>query len=330
MKLTLKEITEITRGAVRITEKNGVFSFYRFTEQQTETYRTASPDNFYKKSFATAGVRLAFKTDSTAFGFDFKLTSASSRPYAYFDVYVNGSLEQHFGVEGKTMKGSSITIPLPEGENTVEIYFPWSYCAQISNVEIDDGATLSGITRPKKMISFGDSITHGYDAIYPSLSYASRLALLLDAEAVNKGIGGEKFFPALLDEKDPFDPDYITVAYGTNDWNSKLISHDTFEANCRAFYSRLSELYPSARIFAIAPIWRLDGNRTSSGFGAPVTEVYPLMQELCKDLPNVTVLNGYSYVPHRKEFFSDLRLHPNDFGFGLYAEALYKEILKAL
>ena len=145
-----------------------------------------------------------------------------------------------------------------------------------------------------------------------------------------KGIGGEKFFPALLDEKDPFDPDYITVAYGTNDWNSKLISHDTFEANCRAFYSRLSELYPSARIFAIAPIWRLDGNRTSSGFGAPVTEVYPLMQELCKDLPNVTVLDGYSYVPHRKEFFSDLRLHPNDFGFGLYAEALYKEILKAL
>ena len=330
MKLTLKEITEITRGTVRITENNGVFSFYRFTEQQTEAYRTASPDNFYKKSFATAGVRLAFKTDSTAFGFDFQLTSASSRPYAYFDVYVNDALAHHFGVEGKTMKGSSISISLPEGEKKVEIFFPFSYSAQISNVEIDDGATLSGVTRPKKMISFGDSITHGYDAIYPSLSYASRLASLLNAEQVNKGIGGEKFFPALLDEKDPFDPDYITVAYGTNDWNSKLISHDTFEANCREFYSRLSKMYPSAKIFAIAPIWRLDGNRTNSGFGAPVTEVYPLIKEICKDLPNVTVIDAYTFVPHRKEFFSDLRVHPNDLGFGLYAEELYKKIVAAL
>ncbi len=29
MKLTLKEVTEVTRGAVRIAENDGAFSFYR-------------------------------------------------------------------------------------------------------------------------------------------------------------------------------------------------------------------------------------------------------------------------------------------------------------
>lgn len=268
------------------------------------------------------------KTDTTSIRFDYTLKKASSRHYAFFDVYVNGALEKHFGVDGDASVGGSASITLPEGENTVEIYFPWSQCVTLSNVEIDNGASLDGITRPKTMLTFGDSITHGYDAIYPSLSYASRLAFLLNAEQINKGIGGEKFFPALLDEKDPVDPDYITVAYGTNDWNSKMISRETFTENCRAFYARLSELYPNAKIFAVAPIWRGDGNRSNSGFGAPVTEVYPLMQELCKDLPNVTVVNAYNFVPHRKEFFADLRLHPNDFGFGPYADALYKEIVK--
>ncbi len=290
--------------------------------------RAARPDNFYKKAFATAGVRLCLKTDSSRFSFDFILTPASSRQYAYFDVYVNGALEKHFGAEGNSITRGSATLPLPEGETTLEIFFPWSFGAQISNVTIDDGASLEGLTRSKKMLAFGDSITHGYDAIYPSLSYASRLAFLLDAEQVNKGIGGEKFFPALLDEKDSFDPDYITVAYGTNDWNSKMISRETYEKNCRAFYTRLSELYPNAKIFAVAPIWRLDENRSNSGFGAPLTEVYPIFREVCASLPNVTFVDAHNFVPHRKEFFMDLRLHPNDFGFGLYADALYKEIVK--
>ena len=328
MKLNLEQVKEIARGVAYVSESDGVFTLHRFTKAQEETYLKASPDNFYKKAFATAGVRLAMKTSSTHVRFDFRLTSASSRQYAYFDVYVNGALEKHFGAEGNSITSGSSDIALPEGEKTVEIFFPWSYGARISNIEIDDGASLEGLTRSKKMLAFGDSITHGYDAIYPSLSYASRLAFLLDAEQVNKGIGGEKFFPALLDEKDPFDPDYITVAYGTNDWNSKILTGEAFKENCREFYTRLSALYPNAKIFAIAPIWRLDGNRLNSSLGAPVTEVYPMIAEICKDLPNVTVINAYNFVPHRKEFFADLRLHPNDFGFGLYADALYKEIVK--
>lgn len=326
MKLTLEQITPLVCGAVRVAEDERGFHFYRFTEKQTASYLRVSPNDFYKKAFATAGVRLAIRTDSRKLSFDFKTSYGSSREYAFFDVYVNGAFKKHFGCEGNIMMDGSAVIPLPAGEKDVEIYFPWSRDAVLSNVELDDGATVATFRRPKTMISFGDSITHGYDAINPSLSYASQLARLLDAEQINKGIGGDIFFPELLDERDPVDPDYITVAYGTNDWSK--CPRETFEKNCREFYTRLSALYPNAKIFAITPIWRGDWNRKVCGYGAPVTEINPAITEICKDLPNVTVVNPYDFVPHRKEFFADAYLHPNDIGFCLYAEGLYKEIVK--
>lgn len=328
MKLTLDQIKTITRGVDSVVEKDGKFHFYRFTQAQIKAYETTSPNDFYRKSFASSGVRFYFRTNSTKLAFNYEFGYGSSREYAYFDLYVNGAMEKHFGSDGNACRGGSINIALPAGEKTLELYFPWSRCTMLSDVELDDGATIEGLYRKYKMISFGDSITHGYDAIYPSLSYASQLAQNLDAEQLNKGIGGDIFFPALLDEKDAFEPDFITVAYGTNDWSK--CPRETFEKNCTEFYNRLSAMYPSAKIFAITPIWRGDGFRKVCGFGSPVTNVHPMIAEICKDLPNVVVINPYNFVPHRPEFFADLRLHPNDFGFGLYAKGVYNEIVKYL
>ena len=328
MILNLEQMHMITRGAVRVEENDGVFSLLRFTEKQAQAYLDLGCQDFYNKSFATSGVRLAFRTDSKSCSFDYTLKSASSRAFAYFDVYENGLLVKHFGTEGGELKGGKAKITFGEGSKDVEIYLPWSRRASLSNVEIDDGAVLEGLSRKYTMINFGDSITHGYDAIYPSLSYASRLARLMDADAVNKGIGADTFCPELLEEPDPFTPDFVTVAYGTNDWHKR--TYDELKEKSRAFYSRLSEMYPTARIFGITPICRLDGNKPSTLFGAPAYEVDALIREVCADLPNVTVIRGWTLTPALKEFYSDLRLHPNDLGFGVYAQNLYGEIMKTL
>ena len=62
------------------------------------------------------------------------------------------------------------------------------------------------------MLMLGDSITHGYDAISPSNSYASLVADMLDANAINKGIGGEVFWPQFAAMLDNITPEIITVA----------------------------------------------------------------------------------------------------------------------
>ena len=81
-------------GCAKILEENGRLYLYRFTDEQSEAYRTYSSD-FYKKTKATAGVRLEFLTDSEALTLCGEAVSASSRSFFAFDVYADGALVAH-------------------------------------------------------------------------------------------------------------------------------------------------------------------------------------------------------------------------------------------
>ena len=169
------------------------------------------------------------------------------------------------------------------------------------------------------MISFGDSITQGYDAIYPSLSYATAVARLLDADVTNKGIGGDVFCPDMLRDADPEMPDLITVAYGINDWS--FVAPESYRNNCPAFFRRLHELYPDTPIYAISPIWYGEPEKKTQ-FEIPAYRVHEWMEELCREIPNVRLIRGWDLVPHFSNFYSDFIVHPNDLGFSAMAKGL--------
>ena len=120
--------------------------------------------------------------------------------------------------DGKPETGH-IDADLGNGTKVVEICFPWSRAVTISGFTLDDGAAVVPVRRKYTMISYGDSITHGYDAEHPSLALSSALARMLDADNTNKAIAGDIFFPELLIPEEPITPDIVTAAYGTNNWN---------------------------------------------------------------------------------------------------------------
>lgn len=320
-------LPSIVCGAEYITEKDGVFSFFRFTSEQAHMYREHRSQEFFLKTNATADVRIAFRTDSRHIGFDYHFGYGSSRKFGWFDVYIDGALTDHIGSDSIIHINGRADIALPVGLKSVEICFPWSKAASISGFELDDGAVVYPLKRRLSMISYGDSITHGYDAQYPSLSYSSKLSRLLDADNVNKAIGGDTFFPELLEADEPLKPDIVTAAYGTNDWN--ISSYESLSENCGRFYRTLSAKYSSAKIFAIAPIWRADLDKETR-FGAPFETVAVIIRNACASLGNITVVDGFRMIPHRAEFLSDGYLHPNDLGFTQYTENLCTEIRRHL
>lgn len=322
--LTFEEIKAAAFGTVDIQSGTDGIRFYRFRKAQMDYYKENRED-FFRKSKATAGVRLCFMTDSTALKVVYTLEQGSSRKFAHFDVCENEVLVGHFGVEEETAALQTGEVALSEGEKLVELYFPWTAAAVIKEIALSDGATFTPAKRQKTMLTYGDSITQGYDAVYPSFAYATALARYLDADSINRGIGGEIFRPELLSEREDFDPDYITVAYGTNDWSCRAM--ESFAEHCRSFYAALSEQYPTARIYAITPIWRKDGEEERP-IGVPHKALLSIMEDLLWDLPNVTVIAGYPLTPHLPEFFSDRYLHPNDRGFMEYAHQLFREIEK--
>ena len=328
MKLSLEQIKSVTAGAVRIEEKDGRICFYRFTQEQQDFYFSHSKD-FYKKSFCTAGIKLKFVTDSKALSLKVKIKPGASRHFFAHDVYVNGTLRHTLGgtldcEDGKVLESMDAcgTYELGEGEKTVCIYFPWSVNSELYYLELDDGAAVTPVAYSRKMISFGDSITHGYDASHPSLSYSALLADALDADSVNKGIGGEIFRPELASARDGFEPEIITVAYGTNDWSH--IEKERFDQNSETFYATLSRHYPNAKIFAFSPIWRKNPERITNV--GKFEYVAKKIEEISNSLPNVTFINCYDFVPHDPAMFSPDVLHPNDQGFSHYAKGVIESI----
>jgi len=327
MKLTLNQIKSATIGTAQIFEENGDIIFRRFTDKETDYYRIYRDEVFANKTYTTAGVRLAFVTDSKKLSFEYKLKQLPHRPFGGFDIAVNGTLTAHAGIEKGSGEGH-MDVALGDGSKCVEIYFSWSKGMSLSDVTLDDGASFEPHKRKLTMINYGDSITHGYDSLHPSLSYASQLGQLLSADAINKAIGGDRFFPEILELDNGVEaPDIITVAYGTNDWCHHTKA--TLEHRSRDFYRALSKKYPNAKIFAITPIWRNNGHEISKKFGEPCTVVDGLIREVCEGLPNVTVIDGWGLTPHLIEFYTD-GLHPNDLGMCVYARELAREIVKYL
>ena len=323
MKLSFEQLCSIARGVDRLEKAEDGVQLFRMTAAQKQYYLTYNNTEKANKTDSTSGVRLAFYTDSESVKFSAKFTEGSSRAYAYFDVYENGAMIAHGGSDKENE--AEMEVKLLSGESLVEIYFPWSKGVILTSFELDDGATVKPYVRSKTLVAYGDSITHGYDAIYPSLSYVNRLGNLLDADVYNRGIGGDTFSPELAKRDDVKDPDFVTIAYGTNDWS--MSSMEKFEANCRAFFGIMHERYPHARVIAIAPIWRGDSERETA-MARPISDVYKLFCEYTKDYDNFTIVDGWNLLPHLPEFFADQILHPNDQGFGPYAENLYKEIMK--
>ncbi len=330
MKLTLDDVKKITAGALEITENDGAFTFCRFEKEARDYYAGASA-GFCLKSRASSSIRLDFMTDSDRFDADFSVTYGSSRTYYYFDICIDGIIRMHLGEEKAWIKKGHISlkvsdyIPHDGKEHRITLWLPNLASAQLWDIEIDDGATLNPINYKMKLLCFGDSITQGYDAAFPSKSYVNRMASHFDAFTVNQAIGGERFVPAILLENTEYKPDIVTVAYGTNDWSGT--TKEIFHPRCEAFFEKAGRIYSDAHKFAILPLWRADARSGKQKYEGSLDEACEFIAETAKK-HGFTVIDGRLFMPQAPEFFWDGRLHPNDLGFAEYASGLIAEIEK--
>ena len=332
--LTLAEIRAITFGAERVCQDESGVRFYRFTEEEEDFYRFRLPE-FYKKSFSTAGIKLRFRTDSRTLSLAVNARQngstrhffsldvlAGGTPVGYIDNFSHTALPADYWCTPYPLGDYEADFDLGEGEKTVTVHLPWSAVLTLRKIALDDGATVAPVCPEKRFIAYGDSITHGYDATRPHLRQMAKLADALGAAEHNKAIGGEVFCPGLAECPSAFTPDFITVAYGTNDWAKT--DYETFAANCPAFYEALAARHPHTPIFAITPIPRGGAmlNETFGHFSRSAEKI----REVAARHENITVIEGEELMPYDVSLYSDGYLHPNDAGFAVYAENLIRKI----
>ena len=323
-KIDFEQIKKIVHGAARKEEAEGKILFFRFTEEQQELYKTVS-ENFYMKSFSTSGISLEFCTDSENLSLSVLVSKGSSRTFFTHSIFVDskriGELSGNIGENENVPFEKSFELGF--GMKKVKILFPWSVASSLTALMLDDNAKVIPIEKKRKILMFGDSITQGYDAYKPENAYAIQIADRMDAEIRNKAIGGEQFRAELAKIKEDFEPDIITVAYGTNDWRHS--TRDRFEKESKGFFENLRSSYPNVKIIAITPVWRTDIDNKQE-FGEPFEFIAEYIKKVSEKVLDMTVIDGIDLIPHNPKYYQTDGLHPIDSGFEYYADNLWKKL----
>jgi lysophospholipase L1-like esterase len=320
MQADIELVRKITCGALRVAEENGAIVFHRFSEEQRKVYE--SNHGFWLKTFADSGIRLEFATDAAKFAMRGRVAEASSRAFCFFDVCVNDALVKHVGTHSIADEPEfGFEVELPEGTNRVAVYLPGLSKVMLGSLEFTGAEKVEPVAKKRRILCYGDSITQGYDARYPSLAYTNIVADMLDAEVVNKAIGGDRFNPELAEFPDAGRFDLVIVGYGTNDWSHE--SRSFLEDRSARFFDALERNYPGVPVCAILPLWRHDHMRVTEvgTFG----EGHAIIRAAAEKHKLVTVVDGWELLPHLESCVSD-GLHPNDFGFQFMARNLLKRL----
>lgn len=333
MKINANEIEKYLSGTAYVTVENGKARPHRFTPEQEHAY---DGTDFVRKLDCASGVCFSAKTDATAVAITFTACEGASRTYFSVDVTVDGkgvsSITNYAGDmphglypdTGRTLGDFRGEFALPVGEKTVRIYLPWSVAVDIAEVELKGATFANPAQREKTFLFFGDSITHGYDAIFTSRKYATLVAEAFGANEHNKAIGGDFFKPEIAKIKENYLPAAIFAAYGTNDWSKH--TREYVEKRATEFYAALYENYPNVPVFALCPIWRRDLDKTESVQRCGAFRGIKDVIAAAAKYENMHVIDCYDFVPHDERVFSDTRLHPSDEGFGFYAERLIEAV----
>jgi lysophospholipase L1-like esterase len=294
-------------------------------------------------------VRFDFHTDSSS------LVFAAASPGKY-EVYIDGQL-RHLLLIGPAEKGGKygvgeeITLQLcdPLGnknaEHRVTLYLPSHSIGGISLLALDDGAYVKRHEFSVKFLMIGDSITQGYDALRPSSIYSSKLCKLLGAEEINKAIGGEGFAPSLAELASEKDVDYVTIAYGTNDFTAGRPLEGDGKYDIKAFggalrYSveKIAKAFPHIKIAVCSQtyrFWRKDGvavsdSNTRVEKGNKLTDFVKKTEEIAKEYGLFYIDNYYGPVineSNRDICFSETdETHPLVPGLKLIAENIAREL----
>ena len=325
MKCSIEQIKSLICGAVRFKEwEDGIIPL-RFTPEQYQWYD--NDPRFTAKVHASSGMRMDFTTDAKEIRICYTALTGSSRKFCYFDLYLDQVLVQHCGMENLEEKPDGVLYLKNDGSaHRITIYLPNLSGVCFREMELTGETFLNPEKSPRKLLAFGDSITQGYDAEYPSFSYINRIADHFNMELINKAVGGDTFMPEMAAFEEAFIPERIFVAYGTNDWSVK--KKGDFEQDTAGFFRNLRNRFPNIPIHVLLPIWREDYQRET--FVGTFEYMEEFIRKNCLEYEQVQVIRGFDLFPRITTFFSDYYLHPNDMGSLLMADRVIRELEKEI
>ena len=312
-------LEEIFKNCLYVERINDRYVPVRFTASQMKAFE--KEEQYFIRANSCAGVSMDFVTDKDEISFEYE-ADCYSRPKAIFDVYEDDVLIETIAISGEIQNGKiSYKRRMPGLKSRVTIYLPYSVRLCLFNIDIGNYELLPNEGK-LRYLAIGDSITQGIESTRASITYPTLVARHFDAVLLNQGVGGYKHLEESLDKDLPYKPDFVTIAYGTNDFKH-IFETNVIEKNITEYYKKLEGMF-SCPVNILTPTWRQDAyeDDIKKHKFLHVSEIIRCMASKY----NYNLIDGLKLVPHNKEYYYDAYLHPNAKGFLCLALNLIKHI----
>lgn len=316
----MTDYTNLFHNCLNVIKDGDTYFPVRFTDKLFWFYQDTGVAQFPERAVQTAGITLEFYTSQEEISFTFFFT-CFARDWVTFDVYENDMFMETIHFDDRTAESRFFYKKRTAGESRLVIYMPATADTHFRDFYLGEYRPTEAPSR--KYLALGCSIAQGMEAVSPSITYANIVKRHFDAQILNLGIGGFIYDPGSLDEDLPYDPDIITVAYGTNDTSSESSVAEITEKTS-AYLEKLKSIYPDKTVHVITPVWRKEWDDSAKFCHKAEAVQDMIVSEAARH--HFHVIDGRHAVPHSPAFYKDGFLHPNDLGFALYGLYVIKHM----
>jgi len=249
------------------------------------------------KARNTAGIVLAFRTDSKQLALKFRILSANYMGTA-FGVFENGKLSRESQFKPQAEEAVLKFCSNSPGMSLFEIALPSFANVEFQSLEIDDGATLQKMPLPKikVYVALGDSISHGVGQEGTShKTWPFLLAHKLNYELFNLAVGGAKVsVPTAEMLADWEHIDLITILVGYNDLHFDGKTPEQYKEKYSQMLDAIRKNHPETPVYCISLLYTRKPK--SDKTGATAEDFRSVLAELIRERrqtdPHIFLIEG--------------------------------------
>jgi hypothetical protein len=221
----------------------------------------------------SAGVRLAFRTDSREVVFE---TEPDPKPEpgldpGRLDLCLDGRLTASEPVGGNRYAFAA----LPAGLKEVELWLSPSSPFRLRSVLVDDGAKIerTELRRPR-WIAYGSSITQASAAGSPTRTWTAMVAAARGLDLANLGYGGQCHLdPPVARMIRDLPADFISICSGINIQGQSSFNARTYGPALTGFILTLRDGHPDAPLSVMSPIHSPGRETIKNSIGFTVQDI---------------------------------------------------------
>ena len=287
-----------------------------------------------------AGMAVLFKTNSTVItvktDFGWEWESVSTMPIAYrgYDLYIKKDGKWIYAESGATKHGKKsednlvIIKNMDDTEKECMLYLPIYSEVYSVQIGIQEGATIEPLESPfrHRIGIFGSSYTHGVSTSRGGMSYPMQLMRSTGLQFLSLGCSGNcKMQPYFADVLCDANVDALTFDAFSNP------KADMIEERLFPFIEKLQTAHPNIPLIFQQTIYRESRNfnaKSEATEKAKQETAARLMKEACKKYKNVYFVQTNASLDSHETSVDGI--HPDDYGYTLWAKSIEKQILKIL